>query len=150
MPTIANFLIFIRNVMGINTTVLPDASPSIAYAFNIAMAICNPLFANIYTPSGSFTLYELAVYNLGGSNLINFAPDQAGQTYFTDLRTTLDIAGFKAGVVASAADQGTSDALTVPKALEALTLADLQYLKDPYGRQYLALAQKFGTLWGLT
>jgi hypothetical protein len=32
----------------------------------------------------------------------------------------------------------------VPKPAEDFTLADLQYLKDPYGRTYLQLAQRFG------
>ena len=34
--------------------------------------------------------------------------------------------------------------------MKDFTLANLQNLKTPYGRQYLAWAQAYGPLWGLS
>ena len=34
-PTLAGFTTFVRNVMGITTTVLPDGSPVIAFALAV-------------------------------------------------------------------------------------------------------------------
>ncbi len=131
--------------MGINTTVLPDNSVSITYAYDAALDVVNETLL-VVAPN----MYTLAVYNLGGDNLINWAPDQTGQTFFADLREKLHCTQFVAGVVSSTSDEGTSMSLNVPEQLNRLTLSDLQNLKTPYGRQYLAIAQKYGTLWGLS
>jgi len=144
-PTLAGFIAFIQNVMGISSIYLPTTSPVIQMALTIALDI-----VNVQLQTASPDIYTLAVYNLAGDNLINFAPDQAGQTYFQDLRTSFHISDFVAGVVQSSGDEGTSTSLTVPEALSHLTLSDLQNLKTPYGRQYLAFAQRYGQLWGLT
>ena len=145
-PTEADWLAnFVRLNMGISTVVLPDNSPSIDWAYQVAVAIVNPDLAQAEGP-----IYLLAVYNLAASNLINFAQDQAGQTYFTTLRDQFEINSFVPGVISSSSDVGTSESMTISKAFEELTLADLQYLKDPYGRQYLMFAQRAGTLWGIT
>ena len=173
-PTLAGFLAFIRSEMGINSTVLPDSTPAIGWAFSVAMAIVNPDLAAAgfngpaYMPPPStigggaqnISIFTLAVYNLAGDNLINYAPDvpdapdvpgsDPAAPYFQYLRNKFGITNFVAGVVASTGDQGSSVSLQVPEALKNLTLADLQYLKTPYGRQYLAFAQRYGTLWGLT
>lgn len=155
VPTQAGFLAFIRQVMGINSTILPDNSWAIPYAYDIAFAI-------VYRPMAcaSPLIYQQAVYNLGGSNLLNFAPDLSGAAvvdgsdpplpYFAYLRQKFQINSFVSGVIQSASDEGTSESMVVPKPAEEFTLADLQYLKDPYGRQYLAFAQRSGTLWGLS
>ncbi len=71
-PTIAGFLTFIAQVMGITPNYLPTNAPVITTAFNVAMAIVNPVLCQI-DPS----IYALSVYNLAGDNLINYAPDQA-------------------------------------------------------------------------
>lgn len=144
-PTIAGFTDFIRNVMGISTVNLPDDSVYIRYAFDVAIEV-----VNMQLQLASPVMYTLAVYNLAGDNLINYAPDQPGQTYFSDIRKTFNITAFVAGVVQSASDEGTSDSLLVPDAFRGLTMSDLQNLKTPYGRQYLGIAQRYGTIWGLT
>jgi hypothetical protein len=144
-PTLAGFLVFVRTQMGITTTQLPDNSPSIPFAYDVAVSIVNSALAQAAGP-----IYMLAVYNLGGSNLINFAQDPTGQTFFADVRTKYNIFGFVSGVISSAGDEGTSESMVVQKAAEDFTLADLQYLKDPWGRQYLAFAQRYGTLWGIS
>jgi hypothetical protein len=139
--------------MGIDPLVLPTNSPVIGWAFQVAMMIVNPDLATVATAYGTVpatSLYELAVYNLAGDNLVNYAPDQPGRTYFADLRASLNLNAFTAGVVTTAADQNTSDSLAVPDSLKNLTIADLQNLKTPWGRAYLAIAQRYGTLWGLS
>lgn len=73
-----------------------------------------------------------------------------GLTFFADLRRAWNITGFAAGVVQASSDVSTSQTLLVQDAAAGFTLGDLQNLKTPYGRAYLALAQKYGTLWGVT
>ncbi len=151
-PTLAGFQDFISNVMGINPLYLPSNSPSIGWAYSIALMIVNPALATIATPSSSpvqTSIYVQSVYNLAGDNLINYAQDQPGRTYFADLRKAYSINSFASGVVTSASDSGTSDSLAVPEALQALTLSQLQNIKTPWGRQYLAYAQTYGTMWGV-
>lgn len=158
MNTRAEFLAFVRKV-GIAVGDLPDASDDVDFAYNMAVATVNRqlcLIAVGPNPPGK-TVFDVAVYNLATDILINTAADVAGaakdgdgQTFFEALRKKWGINNFQAGVVNSASDQGTSTSLTVPKAAETFTLGDLQSLKTPYGRYYLTLAQKAGTLWGMT
>jgi hypothetical protein len=53
-------------------------------------------------------------------------------------------------VVVSADDASTSGSFNIPEQFNGLTIGDLQNLKTPYGRQYLAIAQKYGELWGIS
>ena len=132
--------------MGIDSTNLPSNSPSINFSFCVAVDIVNRAIQQVAP-----LLYNMAVYNLAGSNLINFANDIPGGNYFENLRARWKLDSFVAGVVLSAADQGTSDSLTTPESLGQLSLSDLQNLRDPYGRFYLQIAQKYGpAMWGLT
>ena len=155
-PTLAGFIVFIRTVMQINTTVLPDDSTFIVWAFNVAMEIVNDQIA-----LASSLMYTLAVYNLGGDNLLNYAPDLPdaplyppdnadGTTFFMYMRTKFNLTGFVSGVITAANDETTGQSLQVPDAFKGLTISDLQNLKTPYGRQYLAIAQRYGEIWGLT
>ena len=84
-PTKAAFLAFIRNEMGISNVVLPDSAPVIGMALAVALAVVIPALRAVPIPqvdaagvsltSGCQTIYDLAVYNLAGDNLINYAPD---------------------------------------------------------------------------
>lgn len=139
-PTLAGFQAFLTGVVGIDPLYLPPNSPVIGYAFHVAKTIVN----HALWVAGTYTL---AVYNLGASQVINFAPDQPGRTYFDGLRTKLKISDWTAGVVSSTSDQGTGTSLLNPDFMKNLTLANLQQIKDPYGRQYLAFAQDAGTVW---
>lgn len=143
-PSLEGFLVFIRETMVISTTYLPDDAPVIAEAYDMAIAVTNLFLAQAPGP-----IYRQAVYNFGGDYIINWAPDQTGETYFDNLRTTWNIYDFISGVIEASSDESSSQTLVVPKAAETFTLSDLQNLKTPYGRQYLALAQRFGTLWGM-
>ena len=144
-PSQSGFLAFVRNVMGISSAYVPDNSTSLIDAYTVALE-----WVNTTLDAASPTIYTMAVYNLGGDTLINWCPDQAGQTYFQDLRKSFHCTSFVPGVVSSTSDEGTSSSLTVPKAFEMLTFSDLQNIKTPYGRQYLAIAQQMGTLWGMS
>jgi len=155
IPTAAGFLVFIRQQMGISTAVLPDASPYVGWAFDVALEIVN-LQLDCISP----LIYSLAVYNLAADNLINYAQDlpnapivpgsEPAAPFFQALRESWDITGFVPGVISSSADVSTSESLLVPDFMKGLTLANLQNLKSPYGRAYLAFAQSAGTNWGLS
>lgn len=161
MPTLAGFIAFVRAAMGISISILPDDSVWLVYAFNVAMALVNQSLAVVgVNPANGTTIYTLAVYNLAASNLLNYAQDLPGAPivpgsdpaapFFAYTRAKWNMTSFVSGVVSSTSDEGTSMSLVVPKQLEELTIANLQQLKDPWGRQYLAFAQDYGTLWGLS
>lgn len=163
-PTIAGFISWVRAVMGITTTVLPDSSVYFTYAFEVAMMVVNQQLNTVsYTASGSaatISLYTLAVYNCAGSNLLNFAQDlpdappyepySSTIPYFQYVRQQFGINSFVPGLVQASTDERTNSIYLIQEAAKDFTLSDLQYLKDPYGRQYLAFAQKAGTIWGLS
>jgi hypothetical protein len=129
-PTLAGFTDFVRNVMGISVGDLPDDSPWLEFSYDIAIDIVNDALNTI-----NGAVYTQAVYNLAGDNLINFAQDGTGQTYFADLRKQWNILGFVPGVVESTSDEGTSASYVVQEAAKTFTLADIQNLKTPYGRR---------------
>lgn len=150
-PTLAGFNTFVYDVALINPLYLPVGSPVIGYAYDVALSVVNTALVVVRSPPGEqWSPYARAVYNLGMSNIVNYAQDQPGRTYFTDLRRELGIAKFQAGVVSSTGDQSTSVALLNPEFMRTMTLANLQQIKDPWGRAYLQAAQDYGTLWGLT
>lgn len=167
-PTLAGFLLFLRNVVGISTTVLPDDSPVIPMAFAVALGIVNPQLQCIPIPStdpagvtlnsGGITIFSLAVYNLASDNVFNYAQDQPdapvyknGKTYFDFFQDKWQINAFVSGVIASASDNGTGDSLVVQEAARAFTLSNLQNLKTPWGRTYLGFAQQYGpSTWGIS
>ena len=145
-PTPAGFQDFITNVMGINALDLPLGSAVQTMAYNVAIALGNRSLCIL--PNG---IYALAVYNLAGSQLIQFAQDQTGRDYFTKLRAQLKVNEFVPGVVGSTSDQGSATGLLNQEFMKTLTMQNLQNLKDPYGRQYLAFAQDYGpTIVGLS
>lgn len=177
-PTLAGFLSFVRNTMGISTTILPDNSPVIGMAFAVALSIVNQSLQVVAIPqfdvtgaqlnSGGLSIFALAVYNLGGDNLLNYAQDlpdaeiiagsgnpddpaNPGLPFFAWTRKQLNINGFVPGVIQSSTDNGTGNSLVVQEAAKNFTLANLQQLKTTYGRTYLGLAQSYGpSTWGIS
>lgn len=160
-PTLADFLLFVRNVMNIKPTVLPDNSMWLPIALANAMAIVNPQLGVVGIPAqdaagvalntGGYTAYTRAVYNLAGDNLVNYAQDLQGRSYFKKLRKELNINGFVSGLVTGAADESTSVSIVVQEAAKSFTLANIQNLKTPWGRAYLELAQSYGpATWGIS
>lgn len=144
MASRAAFLVFIR-AQGIDAVALPDASTDIDAALALSLEIVNDDIQTLST-----LLYDQAIYNLGVSNLIEFASDQPGSTFFADARIKYKVAGFVGGVVSSTSDEGTSTTLATPDWLQRASIAELQYLKNPWGRQYVQIAQRMGTNWGST
>lgn len=154
-PTRAGFLTFIRTIMGIPSGVLPDDSGYIDIAFDVSCGIVNVQIKCVAPQQ-----YTWAFYNLGGSTLLNIAQDagdappvagsQPPAAYFVYARRQFNINGFVSGVIQSAGDEGTNESMVVQEAAKNFTLANLQQLKDPYGRAYLAIAQDAGDLWGLS
>ncbi len=100
--------------------------------------------------------YAWAVYNLAAHLLIMWAPDNPAlappnNTFFADLRDKYGLNSFTPGVIQASHDQGTGQAFIVPDFVKNMTMADLAYLKTPWGRAYMGLAQAYGpTIWGLT
>lgn len=154
-PTRAGFLVFIRDRMGIPVEVLPDDSEWIDLSYELSLEIANAGIDDI-APK----LYTQAVYNLGGSTLLSVAQDAAGAptipgseppvAYFAFARKQFNVNGFVSGVIQSANDETTGETMVVQEAAKNFTLANLQQLKDPYGRAYLAIVQSYGDIWGLS
>ena len=74
-PNLTDFTTFVRNVMGIGANYLPDASPQLQHAFDQALNIVNLDLAVASAQRTSWSPYELAVYNLAGHLLVEFAAD---------------------------------------------------------------------------
>ncbi len=152
-PNITDYLVFIRSVMGINTTVLSDASLSIPFSLAVAQEIVTLDLAQI-----SPMMFSLATYNLAGDRLLNYAQDLPGAAnvpgstppapFFAAARQSYGINSFVAGIIQEAHDESTGESMKINEA-QQLTLMDLQNLKTPYGRAYLQLVQNLGSLWGL-
>lgn len=149
--------------MGIDISVLPDNSPVIPMALSVALAIVNPALRAVgYLPGVAGTvpvsIYTLAVYNLGGDNIVNYAPDigsppptyKDNLPFFAYMRAQFNTNAFVSGVISSANDESTGESMVVMEAAKNFTLANLQQLKTPWGRQYLAFAQSYGSLVGIT
>ncbi len=151
-PTLPGFLNFVATVMAIPAAALPPTSPFPPMAFNTAQSIVNTALQIVpnYDPTQP-TIYALATYNLAGAILLGIAPDQPGATYFADMWKAYGGNAFVPGVLSSTSDEGTSSSYAVSQALQNVTLGDLQLLKTPWGRAYLALAQDVGlSAWGLS
>lgn len=157
IPNIADFLTFLSANVGIPASALPPASPFPQYALTNAIAL-----VNLAIQTASSPIYVDAVYSLATSNLLNFCPDvvpavvyppgdAGGLGFFAYTRNKWDMTSFIGGVINSTSDEGTSESMTVPDYFQLFTVADLQYLKDPYGRRYIGYAQRYGSnLWGLS
>lgn len=158
VPTQAGFLTFLYTVAGIPEANLPSDSEWIGWAYGTAINQVNPQIMQVPGP-----FYLQAVYYLGTDFIINNAPDVAdappypgpppnpdGLPYFAFLRAQWNLLGFIAGVINASSDVSTSQSMTVPEAFEHATMSDLQLMKTPWGQRYLAIAQKVGSVWGLT
>ena len=125
-------------------TVNTASSPWPGFAFTQAVALVLNL------PTVTAIEYVLAVDNCGGHILLKITPDQPGQTYFADARAQFQMLAFTPGVIASSGDEGTSQSFQVIESLKNLTVGDLNFLTTPWGREYVAFAQSFGEICGLS
>lgn len=153
-PNITDYTAFIRGTMGINSTILPDNAAVIQFSLAIAIDIVS---LDLYIIPD---IYALAVYNLAGDRLLNFAQDLPGaapvpgsdppMAFFAYARYSYKINSFVAGVVQEAHDETTGETLKIND-VQQLSLMDLQNLRTPFGRAYLQFAQMIGpTIWGLS
>lgn len=162
--------VFIPDIMGIDTEILPADSPVIPFTYQLALLFvnrallaipCPPAFFLPSPPPTPLTAYAVAVYNLAGDRLINFAPDQPGAPpipgskpplpYFANARKGFNLVGFVSGAITSSSDNGTSASFDVPDWAKKLTVSQLSNLQTPWGRMYLGIAQSYGpTIVGLT
>ena len=150
VPTFDGYTTWVRTIMGVPDTILPDDSPYLIISFDMALET-----VNLYLDIASAILYTQAVYNLAGDFLVNIAQDDPtlpppDNTYWSNLRTTLGLNNFIPGLINATNDEDTSAAILTPLGLQNLTLGDLQNLKTPWGRMYLQIAQSVGSMWGLT
>ncbi len=139
--SLSGFIDFVRTDMGIDATQVPDNSPSISLAYGGAVEWVNQDIEMVMPQ-----FYAVAVYNLAASFLVNYGTESV----FAGNRDKLKLNDFTAGVITGASDNATSAQRLVPDFFKDLSLADLQMLKDPWGRRYLMIAQQFGSLWGLS
>lgn len=144
-PNVADLTTFLRTVVGIPAEALPDGSPFIIWSLSHSERLTLRALELV-----GKDFYVFAVHLLATSFLINWCPDQPGQTFFADWQKTMGLNSFVAGVVQSSADEATSESLFTPQFLSGLTLQQLQALKDPYGRQWLSMQQAMGNIWGIS
>jgi hypothetical protein len=144
-PNAADLYTFLTTVAGVPTTALPSDSPYITWALSYAEEMTLLVLRAV-----GQDYYCFAVYCLATSFLLNWCPDTPPGTFFADARKSMNLTSFTPGVVNSAADQGTSDSLLSPEFLQGLTLGQLQALKDPFGRAWLAAQQDLGAIWGIS
>lgn len=144
-PNTTDLYTFVTTVAGVPTAALPSSSAylawSLSYAEEQTLLVLRAIGQDYYC---------FAVYLLATSFLINWCPDQPGQTFFVALRKTWNISGFVGGIISSTADQGTSESMDMPDFIKGLTLMNLNQLKDPFGRQYLSMTQEVGNVWGIS
>jgi hypothetical protein len=74
-PNIPDYTTFLRNVVGIPASVLPDDSVNIVYSFDSALQWTNEYLGAIPGVIGFWSVYAQAVYNLGAALLIEYCPD---------------------------------------------------------------------------
>ncbi len=151
-PNVADYTTWLVG-QGFLPQYLPAGSSWIEYALNQALIIVNQ-YGQCIVGGSPNVAYTLAVYNCATHIQVKITPDVNGQTFFQTMRGPppggFNMLGFVPGVVQASADQGTSSTLVVPEFFKNLTIGDLNFLLTPWGREYLAYAQDFGDLWGLS
>lgn len=151
-PTLSGFQTWATTYAGITSTILPYNDPSWNDAFTYAQDIVNPAIQTV-----SPIQFTLATYNLATDYLLNWGQDQTpvivfanSMPFFEYYRQQFNLTGFNSGVVTASSSETTSVGVQVPEQFARLTLGDLQLTKTPFGRAYLAIAQKIGYATGLT
>lgn len=144
-PNTTDLYTFLTTIAVVPVAALPSTSPYLAWALSYAE---EKTLLVLYAIGQDY--YCFAVYCLATSFLLNWCPDQPGQTFFATARTDMKLTGFVGGTVQSTADQSTSESLLMPQFLAGLTLQQLQALKDPYGRMWLSSQQDLGSIWGIS
>jgi hypothetical protein len=144
-PNTTDLYTFLQTIAQVPTAALPSSSAYLSWALSYAE---EKTLLVLYAIGQDY--YCFAVYLLATSFLINWCPDQSGQTFFQALRKQWNLTGFVGGTVQSSADESTSESLLSPEFLKSLTPMQLQALRDPFGRQWLGMQADMGVAWGLS
>ncbi len=148
-PSLEGFIAFCRSIVGIPEDAMADDDPGFQDALDFALAWMPDVLK--CAPGRMRLLYVSCTYNWGASLILQFQQDQVGTGFFAAMRAKFGTLNFVPGVVSSTADESTSTTLTVGKALQNLSLMDLQRAKDPFGRQALSILMQFGpNVWGVS
>jgi hypothetical protein len=150
-PTFEGFQWFVQYSMAVPTVSMPD-QPYLQVAYDQAINLAYDGLMGVPSQPTTPSIYAFAVYNLGCALLLEFAMDDptSSSTFWSDLRTKLGLNSSTFGIIAAAADQGTSDSLYIPEVIKGMTLLDLQLSKSPWGQKYLMFAGEWGSIWGIT
>jgi hypothetical protein len=152
-PTVAGFVVFAQNVMGVPGADMPT-NDQMQQALDYASFWVPTDFQNYALPPtlslNTNSPYVACVYNWAASLLIQFQPDAAGQNFFSTARTSYGIGTWVPGPISSVSNEATSQSMELGDGMKNLTFTDMQRAKDPYGRQALEFLQSIGTLWGLS
>jgi hypothetical protein len=152
-PTLAGFQLFCTNVVGVPVDDTPSDTAlqtALDYAQQWVPIELSCIPGGPSTNSTTNSLYVTAVYNWAASLMIQFAQDQSGQVFFTDLRKSFAISNFVAGPISSDSNEATSVTMELGAGMKNLTFVDMQRAKDPYGRAALEIMMSAGGLWGLS
>lgn len=148
-PNLVDYTAWIYDVVGISPSYLPSDSPFLGWALGRARDIVLCVNAGIAARE-----YVLAVYNCATHVQLKITPDQVvngvAYEYFLGKRQEFQLLHPLVGLVASSSDESTSVTNAVPDALKQLSLVDLDFMKTPWGREYLMWAEDFGGIWGLS
>jgi hypothetical protein len=162
-PTLAGFQEWLTLAMQVPSAAMPS-SYLVELAYYTALGTVNRKL--LVVPWD----YQRAVYNLGGDRLVNVAQDPnplpdgyplapgpinnkltgLPLPYWAGLQQAFDVFVFTTGVVIAGGDETTNQTLTELDQYRGYTLDNLANLKTPWGREYLAIASKVGSLWGVT
>ena len=85
-PTIGGFLSFISNIMAVPTGVVdPDnPPPTVQWALDFALNWVNTQLCRVPSQPSGWNMYQLAIYNLAGDTLINWAQDAQPYVEYQD------------------------------------------------------------------
>lgn len=144
------FTDFLYNVAGFPADSLPSTSPLILTAQRWGQGVV-PQGLQMVCPAPD--IYQLAVNCAGASFLLSFCtdvPTAANPTFFSERRKEFGLSTSQIGTLTSASDEGSSAGYALPDWFKDANMQDLMWMKDPYGRQLLAILQQYGSLWGLS
>lgn len=144
-PSLLGFLDFLRTQVEIPISALPDNSPQIEPSYDQSIDEVNDDLALV-----SVNIYTTAIYNLATHYLVNVARDVDGSTYFAEAQDKFGLTRFVVGPLSSAADVSTSDSFAIPDYVKRMSISDVELMKTPWGRAYMSIAMKAGTLWGIS
>lgn len=103
------------------------------------------------TQQATVTAGNAFTYPLASDPGTETVPGTYSTSFFATLRKQWNINSMVPGIVSESHDESTGSSYLNQEQMKEFTLANLQSMKTPYGRAYLAFAQSYGqTLWGLT